>query len=115
MKSIKWYQIKSSCNTKYQVKRALVDAKVQRWKQRSGIKSSFRSKSQLRKASDDAKAQRWNHRSGIKSPFISKFQLKKALVMLKLKDKIREVMLNHHSIHSKDEVKRALVDAKNWR
>ena len=33
--------------------------------------------------------------------------------MLKLKDKIREVMLNHHSILSKDEVERALVDAKN--
>ena len=33
--------------------------------------------------------------------------------MLKLKDKIREVMLNHHSIHSKDEFKRALVDVKN--
>ena len=54
MKSMKWYQIKSPCNTKYQVKRALVDAKAQRWKQRSGIKSPFNSKLQFKEALVDA-------------------------------------------------------------
>ena len=32
--------------------------------------------------------------------------------MLKIKNEIKEMLSSHHSIYSKDEVKRALVDAK---
>ena len=32
--------------------------------------------------------------------------------MLKIKDEIKEMLSSHQSIYSKDEVKRALVDAK---
>ena len=32
--------------------------------------------------------------------------------MLKIEDKIKELIWINHSIHSKDEIKRALVDAK---
>ena len=43
-----------STYSNYQVKRALVDAKAQRWKQRSGIKSPFNSKLQFKEALVDA-------------------------------------------------------------
>ena len=32
--------------------------------------------------------------------------------MLKIRDKIKEMLISHYSIFSKDEVKRALIDAK---
>ena len=32
--------------------------------------------------------------------------------MLKIRDKIKEMLISHHSIFSKDEDKRALIDAK---
>ena len=44
-----------STYSNYQVKRALVEAKAQRWKQRSGIKSPFSSKFQFKEALVDAK------------------------------------------------------------
>ena len=43
-----------STYSNYQVKRALVDAKAQRWKQGSGIKSPFTSKFQFEEALLDA-------------------------------------------------------------
>ena len=117
-------------------KRAVVDAKAQRWKQRIGIKSSFNTKFHVKIASVDARAERWNQRSGIKNHESNQcFNLEKHYVTLKLEDEIKEVISSHNSkqtinlvvaqaqwwnhrsgikspFNSKFQLKKSLVDAK---